>query len=148
MQSITMPPLPEGVARDEMVDSGRAEPGDCMRAAIASILELDPTLVPHFVSYRMCETTDPWLWWWALVGWTYTVGIRTTFAVEPPAGWSVVSGIGPRGYGHVVVAYDGEVVHDPHPEGGGLVSIDGYYELTPLSDAAREVLGRAHKQAA
>ena len=32
-----------------------------------------------------------------------------------------VCGKSPRGYNHVVIYLDGEMVHDPHPEGGGVI---------------------------
>lgn len=34
---------------------------------------------------------------------------------------------------HVVVVYDGKVIHDPHPSGAGLVSTDGWFVLRPRS---------------
>lgn len=144
MQSIMMPPLPEGVTGDEMVESGRAEPGDCIRACVASITELELAQVPHFVSYRQCATTDKHLWWWALIGWFHAHGIDMDLApsTQPPDGWSIAEGTGPRGYEHVVVAYDGQYVHDPHPDGGNLVVLTGFYRLTPRIEWAESVLGR------
>lgn len=32
-----------------------------------------------------------------------------------------VAGKSPRGYQHVVIYLNGEMVHDPHPEGGGVI---------------------------
>lgn len=32
-----------------------------------------------------------------------------------------VQGLSPRGYQHVVIYLNGEMIHDPHPEGGGVV---------------------------
>ena len=32
-----------------------------------------------------------------------------------------VQGKSPRGYQHVVIYMNGEMVHDPHPEGGGVI---------------------------
>jgi len=45
----------------------------------------------------------------------------------------IASGLSPRGFGHGVVWCDG-LVHDPHPEGGGLVHLANQYTiLVPLA---------------
>jgi hypothetical protein len=44
----------------------------------------------------------------------------------PPAGWSIANGPAARGLPHSCVAYDGAVVHDPHPDRAGLLKIDSY----------------------
>lgn len=43
-----------------------------------------------------------------------------------------VAGKSPRGYTHVVVYHKGEMLHDPHPEGGGVIPehIGFLYHLT------------------
>lgn len=33
----------------------------------------------------------------------------------------MIGGESPRGNNHVVIAADGEIIHDPHPDGGGLI---------------------------
>ena len=38
----------------------------------------------------------------------------------------MVYGKSPRGVSHVVIYMNGEMIHDPHPSNGGLVSIDRY----------------------
>ncbi len=116
--------------------------GNCLAAAIASLLELPLEAVPNF-----CEGNNP-DWFADLEDWAFGVGLRvTTFpgvgwceingegkwtgevpeglkvVVYPgrPRGYSILSGKSPRGpYLHSVVAYNGEVVHDPFPAGGGV----------------------------
>lgn len=44
---------------------------------------------------------------------------------RPFDGWlHMASGKSPRGLSHRVVMRDGALVHDPHPDGGGLVDVD------------------------
>ncbi len=101
--------------------------GNCLQACIASILELSLSDVPNFVTHKD--------WVFALVQFCEHLGLRPVFLdrrggfVGKNMGYgqwySVVSGQSPRGdYLHAVVAYDGEVIHDPYPSGGGkLLSI-------------------------
>lgn len=51
------------------------------------------------------------------------------YVADVPLGFSIASGPGPRELEHSCVALDGEVVHDPHPDGGGLVCITEYEVL-------------------
>lgn len=133
-QSILMDDVPAGKAM-EAVARGRAA-GDCMRACVASILELPLDEVPHFVQY--CdhpEGTDSHLWWWALVGFCAAHGWRVSYVEEPPPGWSIAAGTSTRGHGHVVVVCHGRIEHDPHPSGHGLAGDpDGYYAF--MKDAS------------
>lgn len=135
-----MDDVPAGTA-NEAVENGRVA-GDCLRASLASILELPIGDVPHFVQYRGAD--DSHLWWWALVGWCFTMGIDARYidGETVPKGWSLVDGRSPRGHAHVCVGFDGEVIFDPHPSRSGLPEIEGYVQLIPITDAAKEVLAR------
>jgi hypothetical protein len=91
--------------------------GNCLQAAVASVLRLPLDAVPHFAAFH----------WWpqALTMWAYGRGLkvcgeRTT---SIPDRLCIVGGISPRGVDHVVVAHGGRVVWDPHPSHDGLVSI-------------------------
>lgn len=44
----------------------------------------------------------------------------------------MVSGVSPRGVLHVVIYQNGEMIHDPHPDGNGLVEITEYSALLNL----------------
>lgn len=103
--------------------------GNCMQAAVASIFELPLEQVPNFV-----ENGDEWVE--ALVSFCAKYNLRPVFLSlekrEPGTNigfsggwWSVVTGKSPRGdYYHAVVAYNGSIVHDPHPDGEGkLISL-------------------------
>jgi hypothetical protein len=43
-----------------------------------------------------------------------------------PDTYCIANGPGPRGFRHAVVYLNGELVHDPHPEGGGLLKVEEY----------------------
>lgn len=122
-----MDDVPGGAATDA-VNGGRAA-GDCLRAAVATVLGADLDDVPHFVQYIDHPAgTDSHLWYWSLVGFCAAHGWEVSYTTDgPPDGWALVDGMSPRGHMHVVVAYDGKVIHDPHPSGGGLISTEGWF---------------------
>lgn len=51
---------------------------------------------------------------------------------DVPRGFAMAYGMSPRGYQHAVVVKDGELWHDPHPEGGGILDVEQYEILVPL----------------
>ena len=128
-QTIFMDHVPAGEA-EEWVNDGRAEAGDCLRACVASVIELPLESVPHFAQYR--QPADSHLWWWALVGFCFAHGWDVTYETEAPEAIAIASGKSVRGHGHVVVVDNGLLVHDPHPSGDGLCEVDGYYAFARL----------------
>lgn len=113
--------------------------GTCLRAAIASLLELDEADVPDFAN----EPGDDWFthcqqWVHGRTGyWLTYIPITPLHAVpldalpyEPP-GWSLLSGFSSRETKHVVVCLDGQIVHDPHPSGNGLTKALGWWLFLP-----------------
>lgn len=58
-----------------------------------------------------------------------------------PLGYTIASGPGPRlkpdgrPIYHSVIALDGEVVHDPHPSGAGLVAVEFFELVVPIVPA-------------
>jgi hypothetical protein len=102
--------------------------GDCYRACIASIIEVPTTHVPHPGTngerewYDQMKFMDRWL---AERGY-WTFGLKVN-AVDLPmyqehtVGYYILGGKSPRAP-HFVVALRDKIVHDPHPEGGGLVA--------------------------
>lgn len=92
--------------------------GNCMQAAIASILELSLEDVPNFAKAAdMDEAINEFLA-------PFGLGIVN---MEPnpdflwsPSGFHLLYGESPRGLQHVVVAFQGEIVHDPSRLNGGL----------------------------
>lgn len=113
--------------------------GDCLRCSIASILELPASEVPHF------SGLDPWTdepcdkWRGHLLNFLAPLGLSY---IEIPFGTDVlplwgpfldfhhtISGISPRGTRHSCVGRRGEVVHDPHPSGGGVMPENGEFDV-------------------
>lgn len=114
--------------------SAAGVPGNCLQAAVASLLELEVDEVPHFAVY-----VD---WFAAMRRWARERGGDFTYFSLPPDeyadAWETVvawgrehgthvllSGHSPRGpFLHVVVGnVDLEVVHDPHPSRAGLLAV-------------------------
>lgn len=125
-------------------------PGNCLQAAVASMLDLPLEGVPHFAIYAD--------WWSAMRRWLREArGMDWAYVAFPVSGdqgdwwdryaelgrengWHVLlGGPSPRGpFSHVVVGnVDLELVHDPHPSRDGLVSVEdaivlvGPYEPAP-----------------
>jgi len=94
---------------------------DCVRACVATILELPIESVPNFVAERGCVWLDRLREWLLPRGLT---AINVSFSDSDEPGLGILcgaGGAGPRGCDHEVVWRDGEVVWDPYPGGGGLV---------------------------
>jgi hypothetical protein len=118
--------------------------GNCWTACVASILDLRlEQLVYLQGAYR--NAAVKWMrddeWTWAGVfphlhrlGFTLSWILLDDprFPSARPQGYSIASGEGPQEIGHSCVALDGEIVHDPHPEGSGLVRIEQYELLVPI----------------
>lgn len=91
--------------------------GNCLQAAVASLLDLPLEAVPHFSQF---------LWWpqamsmWARGRDLRMVGERTATI---PERLSIVGGRSERGVDHVVIGGQGKVIWDPHPSRAGLVTI-------------------------
>lgn len=96
--------------------------GNCFQAALASILELPLEKVPHF----MLDLTNDWFM--ELRNWLGQFGLDAicvrgeSEAFLPSKGYYIMGGRRPgRTYLHAVVACNGQVVHDPLPEGQGVL---------------------------
>lgn len=134
MQTV-MDGVPAGKAT-EAVNNGHPA-GDCLRACIASVFNLDPDDVPHFVQYvEHPAGTDSHLWWWALVGFGAAHGWRIDYVTNEddiaPMGWALADGKSQRGHSHVVVCHDRKLLWDPHPSDAWLVAINGWFTLERL----------------
>ncbi len=110
------------------------EDGTCFRACIASILEVPESRVPDFGS----ASEDEERWWDDIQSWLAKRGLsysRVPVDGVRPIGYTTIEGVSPRGGLHACVAYNGELVHDPHPQDGtgrGLVEPRYYGVFAPL----------------
>lgn len=115
--------------------------GNCMSACLASVLELPLAEVPNFFEAGSDDTD----YWNACRTWLRGLGLGIlTINFDGPAQWSqlrlggyhIVGGSSPRmeGMDHATVWYRGRMVHDPHPDGTGIVkptTLDLLYVLDP-----------------
>lgn len=116
------------------VNDPRGIPGDCVRAAVASIWGLSIEAVPHFVLYRDWHT--------ALRDWLSDhdaqmdlVWNSRGYEKAMPDGPLLAFGMSPRGVSHAVVWINGTgVAHDPHPSRAGFGE-NGPDELWDISPA-------------
>lgn len=123
------------------------ERGTCFRACIASILNLPERAVVDFdgprryYHDRRIGLDD---YWANVEGWLAQRGLRyrrVPVDGARPMGWSTIEGVSPRGGLHACVAYDGELVHDPHPQdstGRGLVEPRWYGLLEPVRSKTKD----------
>ena len=101
------------------VGDGTGRVGNCLQAAVASLLGLALDEVPHFAEH------DDWLE--RMVGFGADRGYRVVYRGAPVA-FGLAFGRSPRDVPHAVVVVDGQIVWDPHPSGDGLVSVSNYVE--------------------
>lgn len=106
------------------------EVGNCLPACIASLLELSIDDVPCFLSGDWYDQYDDWLE-------TRDIAlVMRPVHLAPKDDFYILAGMSPRGRGHVVIAKDGEIIHDPHPDNAGLVSQGYIFILAPLNKEA------------
>ena len=97
--------------------------GNCFRATVASILEVDIGSMPAF---EMEE--GPGEWWSSFQSWCKNEGFTPQTYREDPGSLCIAVGKSPRSdTNHCIVYQDGQMVHDPHPDKTGLDSEPFYY---------------------
>lgn len=116
-------------------DDGRQMPGNCLQAAMASLLDLPLEDVPHFVGDAWASGGE--LKWWALwYEWCYDRGLELLPRAKPePGEYYLGTGPSPRDPAnrqHVAVYLDGHLAHDPHPSDLGVVTVERVYVVRPL----------------
>lgn len=114
------------------VDDPRGIPGDCMRTAVASLLDMPVEAVPHFVLFE-----EPGVWFEAFNLWLRGRGLR----IEPLSARNVdreclALGMSPREVEHVVVWGPDGLVHDPHPSRAGIEARQ-FWALTEIEETNR-----------
>lgn len=99
--------------------------GNCWTACIASLLGLPIEGVPDFVQIEVDGGEDWWAHTWR-------------FLNERGDGPYIQCGLSPRSPAadgkavhHAVIYQGGHLVHDPHPDGLGVVSIEDAYAVVP-----------------
>jgi len=110
-----------------MIPVDQRKSDDCYAACLASILEVPYEEVPDLSGYGVSH--DPNGGWVKVIrDWLGGYGLaviqfeHTTDTVLP--GWQVMIGKSPHcGWNHAVVAYEGEMVHDPHKSRAGVLPL-------------------------
>lgn len=106
--------------------------GDCLRACVASILELKLKDVPHFVDIPDWEEAfHSFLGKFDLEPLEIEIGYLADAQEKQqipyiPSGYHIINGISPRGISHSVVGYKGNLAFDPHPDGTGLKKVESF----------------------
>jgi hypothetical protein len=138
------------VMQEHLILDDDSQRGDCVRAVIASLLDLPLDAVPHFVQIDADGGPN---WWQHITSWLHARGLAL-YAVDPTNPLFVpragehylVSGPSPRGYLgpgvcqalHAVIYRDEQLAHDPYPDGGGVVDIHERWAVRPLPDSLPE----------
>jgi hypothetical protein len=111
--------------------------GNCFRACLASLAEVDIDSIPVIEDMSNEEWHKPFFEWLHSVGLDYT-GIKDKPSTKDLLdfagvdGYIIVAGKSPRPYvkaGHGVVFYKDKMVHDPHPSNDGILDIDHFYYI-------------------
>lgn len=104
-------------------EEGAELPGNCLQAAVASLLDLDLEDVPHFI-------VEP-DWMERLAFFAHVHGYQIEYVSPDTPGGGIAIGPSPRGVQHAVVWADGAMVWDPHPSRDGLTEPGGLFLFTP-----------------
>ena len=113
------------------------KPGNCFAACLASLLECDINDVP-WPNQANVDSDDWGSYWRRIAVWLAERGlfmIEWDVDVKGPKPWVsdaaadaeaywLAAGPSPRGVRHSVVMKGAEIVHDPHPEGGGISAVE------------------------
>lgn len=128
------------VDQTSFYEPGKAT-GDCMRACVASILELPIEQVPHF-AYDDDGERDESEFWNRYIAFLRSRGfvfIRCSATTPGLDTDYIACGPGPRGCGHAVVYRQGVMVHDPHPSRAGLTEVHYAHVLVPIAPARQQL---------
>lgn len=106
--------------------------GNCLEAVYASLLECSIDDIPIYHQSDYFEKYQRFFFEkknWLLVD----VSVRLGLVPNKSAGYHEMYGKSPRGdcY-HAVVAFEGIMVHDPHPDKTGLKTVEGYIIFIPI----------------
>jgi hypothetical protein len=109
----------------QTVIHGESTKGNCLRASLASIFELDIDDIPKF------ELMDKSAWKKAFVLWLDSMGVELHEQESSPQDnqFHLMIGESPRGVLHCVVAKNGVMIHDPHPSQAGLLNVKKHWVL-------------------
>lgn len=106
--------------------STESENGNCMAAALASVLDLPLDSVPAFEEMQG-------VWKTVFLEWLAERGLTVKTQTFPPDGLAIATGPSERGVHHAVVVNSGQFLHDPHPSNCFLTCIGKYWVISDLT---------------
>lgn len=133
------------VEQDILAGNPEGRMGNCLQAAVATMLGQDLFEVPHFVEPETVALDNGW--WLMVVGYLHVHGyelvqvradelVAEAIAGHPRTGVFLVGGRSPRGVAHVVVWHDGDQL-DPHPSQDGLTTVTEAHQLVRFREVDR-----------
>ena len=114
------------VDQDKFYDKEKGSKGNCLQAAVASILELSVDVVPNF---HDC----PEGFWPGYHNFLEKHGY-IAFELRQiicPECFYLAFGPSPRGVDHAVIYFEGKLAHDPHPSRAG-IKLEIIHMLVPI----------------
>jgi hypothetical protein len=118
--------------------------GNCLRACLASILEVEIDSIPAFEKKYGLESHE---WYTDFQNYLDSQNLKDKGCKYEPTeeqlinytgidGYYIVGGKSPRPIknGHAVIYYKGNMVHDPHPSNDGLVQIWFIWKIERKND--------------
>ena len=134
----------EGARMKPVMQTKFGEEGNCGQACVASILGLDLDEVPDFREAH----AEGRHWQFTLRDFLLPLGLMPIVYYQAseaytdirPKGHHIAGGRSPRMHpdGHYVVCFNGEMVHDPHPDGAGLLIVEDWILLVPVRPTTNE----------
>lgn len=111
------------------------EEGNCFQACLASLLEIPIEGIPEPEEGEdQFGVLNAWLKENHGKEFLILFGRQTEVAI--PRTYHLIGGKSPRypdeeSFGHIVVGHRGVMVHDPHPDGGGVLGVEEWTFLVP-----------------
>lgn len=132
VQKITLLPQTRVHTGNAPADRGNGYP-----AVIASLMGLSSAESAFQVQehYDQDQASDPLNWNNRLDTWLASQGYKRLFMMGHQSGNQpyIVIGQAEQGGYHTCVYQNGQLVHDPHPEGRGLITEEFYEVITPIA---------------
>lgn len=114
------------ITQDKFYKPAEGKRGNCMQAAVASLLAKRLEDVTNFIEQRY--------FWGSLHKFVTDAGLildEIDNKGVAPEGVCIATGPGPRDCLHAIIVEDGKLLFDPHPSRAGLLSIERFYVLRP-----------------
>lgn len=134
-----MKPVMQTRGYDPTAPAGQQR-GNCWTACIASMLGLSIDEVPDFVQLDVDGGED---WWFHTLRWLGERGYLLIFRdpAKPGPEPYIQCGLSPRSPAadgkpvyHAVIYQGGQLIHDPHPDGLGVATIEDAYVVVPRDE--------------